>query len=118
MAMAATKNALVVRGGWDGHQPKEATELFIPFLETSGFTVRVEGSPQVYADADYMRGVDLIVSNQLHAAWSLALLDAGFRLGPSNYLLAASPALAACAGTARDDEFHINRGDGDGPIHL
>ena len=64
------------------------------------------------------RGVDLIVSNQLHAAWSRALLDAGFRLGPSNYLLAASPALAASTGTARDDEFHINRGDGDGPIHL
>jgi hypothetical protein len=64
------------------------------------------------------RGVDLIVSNQLHAAWSRALLDAGFRLGPSNFLLAASPALAASAGTARDNEFHINRGDGDGPIHL
>ena len=64
------------------------------------------------------RGVDLIVSNQLHSAWSRSLLDAGFRLGPSNYLLAASPALAASAGTARDDEFHINRGDGDGPIHL
>ncbi len=61
MAEAATKNALVVRGGWDGHQPKEATELFIPFLETKGYGVRVEGSPQVYADAGYMRTVDLIV---------------------------------------------------------
>ena len=26
------KTALVVRGGWDGHQPIEATELFIPYL--------------------------------------------------------------------------------------
>jgi hypothetical protein len=64
------------------------------------------------------RGVDLIVSNQLHTAWSRSLLNAGFRLAPSNYLLAVSPKLAASAGTARDDEFHINRGDGDGPIHL
>lgn len=64
------------------------------------------------------RGVDLIVSNQLHAAWSRALADAGFRLGPSNFLLALSPALAACAGAAPDAEFHFNRGDGDGPIHL
>jgi len=61
MANTPTKNALVVRGGWDGHQPKEATELFIPFLETNGYGVRVEGSPQVYADAGYMRTVDLIV---------------------------------------------------------
>ncbi|WP_104086339.1 ThuA domain-containing protein [Arthrobacter sp. GMC3] len=59
--MTTSKNALVVRGGWDGHQPVEATELFIPHLKANGFTVRVEESPAVYADADYMAGVDLIV---------------------------------------------------------
>jgi hypothetical protein len=64
------------------------------------------------------RGVDLIVSNQLHAAWSGALLAAGFRLGPSNFLLALSPALAARAGASGPREFHFNRGDGDGPVHL
>jgi hypothetical protein len=64
------------------------------------------------------RGVDLIVSNQLHAAWSRALLESGFRTGPSNYLLALSPALAEASGGANEDQFHINRGDGDGPIHL
>jgi len=64
------------------------------------------------------RGVDLIVSNQLHAAWSRALLQAGFRRGPSNYLLALSPAFAALAGGVSEDQFHFNRGDGDGPIHL
>ena len=41
------------------------------------------------------RGVDMIVSNQMHGAWSRALLDAGFRRGPSNYLLALAPAFAA-----------------------
>jgi hypothetical protein len=64
------------------------------------------------------RGVDLIVSNQLHAAWSRALNECGFRHGPSNFLLALSPEFAAAAGSARDEEFHFNRGDGDGPIHL
>jgi hypothetical protein len=44
------------------------------------------------------RGVDLIVSNQLHGAWCTALVESGFRMGPSNYLLALSPALAAAAG--------------------
>jgi hypothetical protein len=55
------KQALVVRGGWFGHQPVEATEEFIPFLEQNGFTVRIEESPKVYADAEYMRTVDLVV---------------------------------------------------------
>ncbi|MCS4276716.1 MULTISPECIES: ThuA domain-containing protein [Mycetocola] len=55
------KNALVVRGGWDGHQPVEATNLFIPFLEDNGYTVRIEESTAVYADADYLATVDLIV---------------------------------------------------------
>jgi hypothetical protein len=64
------------------------------------------------------RGVDLIVSNQLHADWCQALAGAGFRRGPSNFLFAASPALAALLEEAEDGEFHINRGDGDGPIHL
>jgi hypothetical protein len=44
------------------------------------------------------RGVDLIVSNQLHGAWCTALVESGFRMGPSNYLLALSPALAEAAG--------------------
>lgn len=56
-----SKTALVVRGGWDGHQPVEATELFLPFLKANGYEVRVEESPKIYADTEYMAGVDLIV---------------------------------------------------------
>ncbi|MCQ9162758.1 ThuA domain-containing protein [Arthrobacter sp. STN4] len=59
--MTSTKTSLVVRGGWDGHQPVEATELFIPHLEANGYTVRVAEGPAVYADSDYMKTVDLIV---------------------------------------------------------
>ncbi|WNB87360.1 ThuA domain-containing protein [Cellulomonas sp. ATA003] len=55
------RSALVVRGGWDGHQPVEATDLFIPYLRDNGFDVRVEESTAVYADAQVMAGVDLVV---------------------------------------------------------
>jgi len=58
---APAKRALVVRGGWDGHQPVEATELFLPFLAANGYDVRVEESPAVYADDSYLPTVDLIV---------------------------------------------------------
>lgn len=57
----APRKALVVRGGWEGHKPVEATERFIPFLESQGFAVRVEEATAVYADADAMAGTDLIV---------------------------------------------------------
>ncbi|WP_326825292.1 ThuA domain-containing protein [Streptosporangium sp. NBC_01756] len=56
-----SKQALIVRGGWDGHQPVEATDLFIPFLEKNGYSVRIEDSPRIYADASVMGGVDLVV---------------------------------------------------------
>ena len=61
MSTAPTRVALVVRGGWDGHQPVQATNLFIPFLEENGFDVRIEDSPAIYADAEYMATVDLIL---------------------------------------------------------
>ena len=37
--------------GWEGHQPVEVTDAFLPHLEASGFAVRVEDSSRVYADA-------------------------------------------------------------------
>jgi type 1 glutamine amidotransferase len=55
------RSALIVRGGWEGHDPVEATDAFIPFLEKNGFAVRIEDSPAVYADAEAMSTVDLIL---------------------------------------------------------
>jgi type 1 glutamine amidotransferase len=55
--------ALVVRGGWEGHHPVEATDLFIPFLEGSGFDVRVEDSNEIYADEAVMAATDLILQS-------------------------------------------------------
>jgi type 1 glutamine amidotransferase len=59
--MADERRALVVRGGWDGHQPVEATDLFLPYLKEQGFAVTVADSPAPYADAGLMAGIDLIV---------------------------------------------------------
>ncbi|MDA1361828.1 ThuA domain-containing protein [Glycomyces luteolus] len=57
------RKALVVRGGWEGHAPVEATELFLPFLRENGFEVRVEESPEVYADTEALAATDLIVQS-------------------------------------------------------
>ncbi|MFE6967813.1 ThuA domain-containing protein [Isoptericola sp. NPDC057653] len=55
------RRALVVRGGWDGHQPVETTDSFLPFLAEHGYDVRVEDETAVYADAAYMADVDVVV---------------------------------------------------------
>jgi uncharacterized protein len=55
------RRALVVRGGWDGHVPIEATDRFIPFLEENGFTVEVSDTLDSYLDAEKLAGNDLIL---------------------------------------------------------
>src|SRR5690606_33329058 len=62
-SMTATRKALVVGGGWEGHRPVEATDMFIPFLQENGFDVRVEDSNEVYADGAVMEATDLIVQS-------------------------------------------------------
>jgi type 1 glutamine amidotransferase len=62
---------LVVRGGWPGHSPVEATDRFLPFLEESGFRVTVSDSLDVYTDADLMAGTDLIVQ-----CWTMGTITA------------------------------------------
>jgi hypothetical protein len=81
------------------------------------------GEPEVVAAAlDHLRagGADVIVSNQSHRGWGRALTEAGFLRGPSNFIFAAAPALAARLQpfAATCETVHLTRGDGDGPINL
>jgi len=66
------------------------------------------------------RGVDLLVSNQSHPVWGRGLKRAGFIQGPSNFFFITSKQLTRLLD--EDDPagvgIHLNRGDGDGPIHL
>ena len=66
------------------------------------------------------READLIVSNQAHALWVRGLRDCGFLSGPSNYVLAMSPALSALMQplAIHQPRLHVTRGDGDGPLDL
>ena len=61
MTTSKTKHALIVRGGWDGHQPVETSDAFVPFLGEHGYEVRVEDETTVYTDPEYMAGVDVVV---------------------------------------------------------
>jgi len=56
-----SKNALIVHGGWPGHQPGECAEIFAPFLRSEGFDVIVSNTLAAYEDTGLMARVDLIV---------------------------------------------------------
>jgi len=53
--------ALVVRGGWDGHEPVQTTDRVIPALTERGFSIEVSDSLDCYTDRALMGDVDLIV---------------------------------------------------------
>jgi type 1 glutamine amidotransferase len=63
------RKAVVVRGGWEGHVPVEATELFIPFLREHGFAVEVHDELDVYTDRVRMAAADLVVQ-----CWSIGTI--------------------------------------------
>jgi len=69
MAGNGKRRAIVVRGGWEIHQPVRCTELFTGFLQQSGFDVAISDSLDVYADRDTMAGAHLIVQ-----CWSSGVL--------------------------------------------
>ncbi|GAA1360633.1 ThuA domain-containing protein [Streptomyces beijiangensis] len=61
-----TRKALVVRGGWEGHEPVKITELFLPFLREHGFDIDVSESLDAYADSERLAAADLVVQ-----CWSM-----------------------------------------------
>lgn len=65
-------------------------------------------------------GAEVILTNQTHGEWQGESRKLGFFASSSNYLLALSKAVAAVLRTEPGalDRMHVNRGDGDGRIHL
>ena len=53
--------ALVVWGGWDGHEPKQCVDIFAPWLRAQGFDVTVSNSLDSYLDAALIGSLSLIV---------------------------------------------------------
>ncbi|OGD57052.1 hypothetical protein A3K78_10655 [Candidatus Bathyarchaeota archaeon RBG_13_52_12] len=55
------KNALIVWGGWPGHEPKQCVEIFTPWLKEKGYSVDVHESLDAYLDHEKMAKLSLIV---------------------------------------------------------
>lgn len=54
------KKALIVWGGWTGHEPKQCAELWAPILEQDGFEVRISDTLDTYLEQDYMASLSVV----------------------------------------------------------
>lgn len=54
------RSALIVWGGWDGHDPEECAAIYRRWLHEDGFTVRVETDPEVFLEPE-IKDLSLIV---------------------------------------------------------
>lgn len=74
------KSALIVWGGWDGHQPQQSAELFAGILRAEGYRVELSDTLDAYLDAPYLQSLSLIVPvwtmGALTKAQERGLLDA------------------------------------------
>ena len=72
--------ALMVWGGWAGHEPEQCVHIFKPLLEREGFEVRIASTLDVYLEKDYLAGLSLIVPiwtmGQITKEQEAGLLDA------------------------------------------
>jgi len=55
------KKALIVWGGWEGHEPKQVAEIFARQLRAGGFEVELSNSLDSLLDAEKLRELSLIV---------------------------------------------------------
>lgn len=64
------KTALIVWGGWPGHEPKQTAEIFAAALKARDYQVDLETELDVFLDSDRLAGLDLIVPVYSHGTIS------------------------------------------------
>lgn len=57
------RKVLYVYGGWNGHEPEQCRDLFVPWLEAEGAEVFVYDNLSCYGDSALMAAVDLIIQH-------------------------------------------------------
>jgi type 1 glutamine amidotransferase len=87
-----TRKALIVQGGWDGHQPKEVAEIFRNLLAKENFQVEVSDTLDAFLDADKIKSLDLIVP-----VWTMGKISRE-QLSPVLAAVEAGAGIAGCHG--------------------
>ena len=68
------RKALIVWGGWDGHEPEAVAGLFRHLLEIEGFEVKVSDSLDAFADEESVFAQSLLIP-----VWTMGKISAAQR---------------------------------------
>lgn len=86
------KRALIVQGGWEGHQPKQISESFCEILNKEGFLVDVSDNLDSFLDESKLMNLNLIIP-----VWSMGEIN-NEQLQPVLRAVASGVGLAGCHG--------------------
>ena len=86
------KKALIVWGGWDGHEPEKVAERFRKTLVNENFEVEVSDSMTSFEDKEKLMGLDLIIPVVTGGKIT------GEQMGPISEAVASGVGMAGCHG--------------------
>ena len=86
------KKALIVQGGWDGHEPVQVADVFKNALEESGFEVELSDTLDSFLDKEKLLGLDLIIP-----IWTMGEIN-NEQLWPVIEAVAEGVGIAGCHG--------------------
>ncbi len=95
------KKALIVWGGWDGHEPEQVAGIFKTILEEENFDVEVANTLDVYADREKLKILDLVVPH-----WTMGQIE-GTYVSHISEAVQSGVGLAGCHG-GMCDSFRTN----------
>jgi type 1 glutamine amidotransferase len=88
-----SKSALIVWGGWDGHQPDKVAEIFRRVLAEDGFAVEVSDSLSSFDDAEKLGRLNLIVP-----VWTMGKITGDQCKNACDAVAGAGVGIAGCHG--------------------
>lgn len=86
------KKALIVQGGWDGHEPVQVSEIFRRTLEKEGFEVELSDTLDAFLDAEKLKALHLIIP-----IWTMGKIT-NEQLNPVLEAVASGVGIAGCHG--------------------
>ncbi|NBK20727.1 MAG: hypothetical protein EOM68_01730 [Spirochaetia bacterium] len=99
--MSDTRKALLLVGGWDGHEPELVAVRFATYLEEEGFEVRKERDLEILQDREYLFTLDLFVP-----VWTMGTFESK-QTGILADAIASGVGVAGCHG-GMCDAFRTN----------
>lgn len=90
------KRAMIVWGGWDGHEPEQVAGIFARVLREEGFEVAVHDTLDAFANRDAVMAMDLIIPN-----WTMGTIT-NEQLQPLLSAVENGTGLAGCHGGMGD----------------